>query len=284
MLRRPLSLLLLLGAPVLASPLTAARGEDLERLISVPPPALASEPVEVAPVRWRSRDTEPAPESIAAEPIPGPGVPAPIDASPYAPRCGRTVIYSTSSCGGCGECGECDEMSATGPGGYGRFLSSECRPPSWSRPLRLRAMPPPGASLYGVMSIQVSNGQGALMTLYAYDFLPDQPQLNRKGKERICRIAGALPTNGYPVVIEPSHDPFLDEARREAVIQALAAHPFPVPDERIVIGTPLTRGLDGVDAELVHSNLLRMTGMGRPAAGVASSSTGPTSVAPTTSP
>jgi hypothetical protein len=61
-------------------------------------------------------------------------------------------------------------------------------------------------------------------------------------------------------VIEPTPDhPELDQARRTAVFQELAAGQLQVPAERVVIGYATTRGLDGVEAELIYQNLLYQT-------------------------
>ncbi len=74
---------------------------------------------------------------------------------------------------------------------------------------------------------------------------------------RLNKIAQLLPRNAFPVVIQQSlENRNLDEARRRTVLRELAKTPFPVAEQRVVVGEPPARGLDGVDAEAIHQNLL----------------------------
>jgi hypothetical protein len=85
-------------------------------------------------------------------------------------------------------------------------------------------------------------------------------RLNPRGKEQLAKIAALLPANFFPVLIERTADgPELDEARRQVVLDELLRGPFPVPMERVVLGDPLGKGLRGVEAELIHQNLLLQT-------------------------
>jgi hypothetical protein len=117
-----------------------------------------------------------------------------------------------------------------------------------------------GHSVYANNKAQVDNAEAASMTLYQFDFLEGSDVLNRRGMERIVRIASLLPRTFFPIVIEPScGPPALDEARRQAVLNVLARGPFPVPAARIVVGRPAPVGLSGVEAVLVYRNLLYQT-------------------------
>jgi hypothetical protein len=119
---------------------------------------------------------------------------------------------------------------------------------------------PLGEALYQNMKVQVDNGEAAQMALYHYDFVACGSALSPRGKDQLCKIAAMLPHNFYPIVIERTVDnPALAEARRLAVLQELAGGSFPVPPERVVVGPPLARGLDGIEAVIVHDNLLRQT-------------------------
>lgn len=125
--------------------------------------------------------------------------------------------------------------------------------------------PPFGASYHATMQAQVARGEAALMVLHQFDFLPGEPTLNHRGRLRLQKIAHLLPQNPFPVVIESSRDNrALDEARQAGVFSELASRPFPVPAERVVIGPSPTRGLDGLDAEVIHKNLLILSGAAVP--------------------
>ena len=121
--------------------------------------------------------------------------------------------------------------------------------------------PPFGTSYDATMQAQIAKGEAALMVLHHFDFVPCQGALNYRGRLQLQKIARRALHNPFPIIIEASrHDPDLDAARHAAVIAELAF--VPVPAERVVIGLSPARGLDGLDAELIHLNLLRLTGGG----------------------
>jgi hypothetical protein len=109
------------------------------------------------------------------------------------------------------------------------------------------------------MSAQVANGEAEQMILYHYDFRPGTSRLNAPGLAKLAKINRRLLCNAFPIVLQSTGDPDLDGARRERVLQELAALPVPVPPERVLIGTPSDRGLDGVDAILIERRLQGLT-------------------------
>lgn len=117
-----------------------------------------------------------------------------------------------------------------------------------------------GGSYYATMQAQISKGEAALMVLYHYDFEPGRAELNYRGRLQMHKNAQRMQRNDFPLVIEESRDNHeLDIARYSHVISELASLSISIPPERVVIGRPTARGLDGLDAELVHENLLRQT-------------------------
>ena len=128
---------------------------------------------------------------------------------------------------------------------------------SHGRGNRATCEPPLGFFMYAAVNTQIANGEAARMVLYHYDFIQANDQLNARGAARLNKIAQLLPQNPFPVVIQQSlENRVLDEARRRTVLRELAKKPFPVAEQRVVIGEPPARGLDGVDAEAIHENLL----------------------------
>jgi hypothetical protein len=119
---------------------------------------------------------------------------------------------------------------------------------------------PLGTFLYAHGRTMVANGEAARMVLHDYDFVEGASRLHARGQEQLARIAALLPANFFPIVIErgPGGSD-LDEARRMAVLTELASGPFPVPAERIVIGTSPSRGLRGEEIEIIYRNLLIQT-------------------------
>lgn len=121
--------------------------------------------------------------------------------------------------------------------------------------------PPFGGSYHSTMRAQIAKGEAALMVLHQFDFVPGEAALNYRGRLRLQRIAQLVLQNPFPIIIEAGrHDPALDAARRAGVVSELARMPFPVPAERVVVGQSPSRGLDGIDAEIIHENLLKLKG------------------------
>jgi len=118
-----------------------------------------------------------------------------------------------------------------------------------------------GTSYHATMQAQIAKGEAALMVLHHFDFVPCKGELNFRGQLQLKKIARRALCNPFPIIIEASrHDPALDAARRATVLSELAL--TPVPMERVVIGSSPARGLDGLDAELIDQNLLRLMGGG----------------------
>lgn len=117
--------------------------------------------------------------------------------------------------------------------------------------------PPFGASYFATTQAQIAKGEAALMVLHHFDFVPCQGELNDRGRLQLQKIARRALQNPFPIIIQASpRDPELDAARLAAVISELAFSP--VPAERVVIGPSVARALDGLDAQLIHQNLLRL--------------------------
>lgn len=120
-----------------------------------------------------------------------------------------------------------------------------------------------GASYHAIMRAQVAKGEAARMVLYQYDFVRGQAALNYRGRLRLQKIARLAPQNPFPIIIEANrYDPELDAARQAQVVAELSWAPFPVPAERVVIGLSPERGLDGLDAVLIHQSLLNLSDVG----------------------
>ena len=127
--------------------------------------------------------------------------------------------------------------------------------------------PPLGRLMHDTTNAQICNGEAQLAVLRRTDFLAGTAELSPHGLRRLAWIAGRLPVTADPVLIEPPArwEPagaVLAEARRTRVAALLAAGPFPVPPERVVLAPDPADGLAATDAELVYRNLLILTGSG----------------------
>ena len=107
---------------------------------------------------------------------------------------------------------------------------------------------------------QVANGMAAQMTLYHYDFGNaefggDAAQLSPRGRRQLAKIADRLTAMPVPVIIEPTADPALNEARRQNVLRDLhQLFGYLAPPEQIIVGPSPAAGLPGIDAALIEQN------------------------------
>ncbi|MSR59214.1 MAG: hypothetical protein EXS05_16485 [Planctomycetaceae bacterium] len=119
---------------------------------------------------------------------------------------------------------------------------------------------PLGTMVNAHIAASVARGQAARMVLHQFDFFPDSDQLKPRGKTQVAKIGTWLSMNPFPVLVEPSGiDPQLDEARRLAVWHELAGCPCPIPSERVVVAYAPSRGLEGVEAQIIDRNRLSQT-------------------------
>jgi hypothetical protein len=114
--------------------------------------------------------------------------------------------------------------------------------------------------------------------IYQYEWSADVTKLTPSGQEHVAQIAQGLSQTPFPVVIEPSSNPSdrrLDEARRMAVLEALASSGNPVPPDRVILARPEAEGLYGQEAPGVARGMLS-TQTGGQNTGIGTSSAGAT--------
>jgi hypothetical protein len=117
-----------------------------------------------------------------------------------------------------------------------------------------------GQYLYEHGRTMVANGDASRMVLYDYDFVEGGAALSPRGKDQLAKIQAMLPQNFFPLVIERTPAaPALAQSRRQQVLKELAKSTFPIPPERVVVGQSTADGLRGVEAELIHKNMITHT-------------------------
>ena len=198
-----------------------------------PPPTDNSSPSDVSPPTDPSLPTEDA---------------EPVVVSPEAPY-GRPPQYQGRS------------SAAYHQPVYSRnwFRRSHTRMPHF---IKLPPVEPPaaGENVNTFWAIQIANGEAARMVLYHFDFVPGQPELTARGTRQLSRFADMLQQTPHSLILQPSPEqPRLDELRRVHVLNVLAMMDVHVPEERVIIRIPQTRGLDGIDAEAIQLKQLGLT-------------------------
>ena len=96
--------------------------------------------------------------------------------------------------------------------------------------------------------------------LYEYDFVPGTAEMKPRGREHLARISEWLPQTPGEISVEPTREGVeLDQARREAVYQELAALPCGVALVNIRTGRRRHPGLDADSGHLIFQNRMQQT-------------------------
>lgn len=112
-----------------------------------------------------------------------------------------------------------------------------------------------------VAAMMVYNGIGDQMVLYEYDFgiAADAASLKERGVYQLEKMVRRMQIVCHPIVIEPSGDPQLDVERQNQVLAKLAELGVELERELVVVARPGVRGLDGIEALPIYSNILQQT-------------------------
>jgi hypothetical protein len=119
---------------------------------------------------------------------------------------------------------------------------------------------PFGDAVFTTLSRQVDRGTMNMMTLYQYDFYPEESaraaELTPLGNRQLLKIVERMQTVPAPIVIQITDDqPALDDQRRQQVVQSLAELGVPTSEEFVVLGTE-RYGARAVEAAETYQNLM----------------------------
>ena len=96
---------------------------------------------------------------------------------------------------------------------------------------------------------QVARADASQMMLYNYDFVPGSGALTLRGQYQLAKIADWAARSPFPIIVQSTPaNPSIAETRRQHVLEHLRAGGWVGPEERVVIGLPLSPGLHGLDA------------------------------------
>jgi hypothetical protein len=194
---------------------------------------------------------------------------------PLAPVASQAMPMAQPACQ-CQQCQQrrrgCEKRSLFG---WWKFMRNRRKQ---SEAVERTFVPPAGSALQAMMGAQIANGQSARMVLHRYDFVPGEDGLTSRGKRQLSKIAALMLRNPSPLIVQTTREqPVLDQQRRRSVQAALATLSVEISPNRVVIGRSPARGLDGIDAEIIHSKLLQQTIGGGGGASSGGGSTGGTS-------
>jgi hypothetical protein len=123
---------------------------------------------------------------------------------------------------------------------------------------------PYGTYVLQAEQMQIVNGVRDQQVLYDYDFLTGDhaAELRPRGQYQLQKIVRRMEIAPCPIIIQTNTNfpnPELDEARRQHVLDALAAAGVPATPDMVVAGRPPVPGLQGVEGILIYNNLLGQT-------------------------
>lgn len=221
--------------------------------------------------------TQPLPSPPAHETLQAPSnTPSPVverpggDAGLAAPsgtycHCMSSIHQLYNSDCGCGQCQQCrTKVCHCGCGCDWRtkweLRKRECQAKYWGYP-EYFCERPFGSCNYGICCKMIGNGLRDQQVLYEYDFeFGDQAwQLKDVGLRRLQKIAGRFHLAQTPLVIQASDDPQLDTQRQTHVMSVLTEMGLELTPDMVVVATPNTRSMDGVEGLPIYRNLLEQT-------------------------
>lgn len=124
------------------------------------------------------------------------------------------------------------------------------------------AIPAPvGTYLHKFIDLQAAKAEADDFVIYNYEWYLGGRDLGPFGRYHLNEIARRLPSVPFPVVVEPSLDYELNEARRQVIVDYLAQYGVPNPQDRVIIAFPQAGGLYGEEAE-IRSYLFLLTSYG----------------------
>lgn len=112
--------------------------------------------------------------------------------------------------------------------------------------------------------------------IYENEWRGNSTDLGPYGERHVTKIAKNISETPYPVLIQPSSAPSVDEKRREKIVNELLEAGFAEADTRVVIARPEAEGLYSIEAPGIarRYSSAGAAGQGGQGAGFGGSSTG----------
>ena len=119
------------------------------------------------------------------------------------------------------------------------------------------AIPDPvGTKLNWAIEAQAANAAEDDFTIYKYEWCAGGTELGPYGKYHLGDVIKRLPNVPFPVVIQPTGQPDLDEARRQGLVVVLNMKGIADAENRVIIAFPKAEALYGEEARRVYYRML----------------------------
>jgi len=103
---------------------------------------------------------------------------------------------------------------------------------------------------------QMHRAEADDFVIYHYEWLRETDQFSPFGGQHMLRLAARLPHEPFDVIVTPSGDAALDQARVQAAISLLAEQGIADAHQRVQVGVPIGEGLYGQEAPAATATLL----------------------------
>lgn len=111
------------------------------------------------------------------------------------------------------------------------------------------ALPQPlGTSTNEFFSRQAQVGETDAFVVYLYEWDGDGTDLDAWSQQRLHGLINQLPRQPYLLVVQPSDDSRLDDARRRALVAMVSRQGVPHADERVIVANPRADALYGIES------------------------------------
>ncbi len=110
-------------------------------------------------------------------------------------------------------------------------------------------IPEPVGTRQGVLlGMQATKAERGDFVLYNYAWVPGETALGEFGQRQVNDLMVRIPREPFPLVIEPSGDPKLDGARREALVEHLLIGGIQDAEQVVVVRQPTASYMYGGEA------------------------------------
>ncbi len=127
---------------------------------------------------------------------------------------------------------------------------------------------PVGASVRDFFGRQARKAEQDDFVIYRYEWQSDgSTALNDWGQRRFNELVPRLSHEPFDIVIQPSDNGRLDEARQRTLVSLIAREGIVNPNDRVVVAWPDAEGLYGEEARQISEGAIQREGAGGGAGG-----------------
>lgn len=117
--------------------------------------------------------------------------------------------------------------------------------------------PPLGLSSRVIQQLQINRGRADEWVIYAREWSDGGENLSDAGARHLADLGARLEKTRGPIIVERERDADLNDRHLALVARFLYDHGFGYEKEWVVIGTPVSPGIDGDEAIDIRNSMLR---------------------------